>query len=42
VATLLQVSGLEVGYGHVGVLRGVELAVIEGDNRGPGREQRRR
>jgi branched-chain amino acid transport system ATP-binding protein len=29
-ATLLQVSGLEVGYGHVGVLRGVDLAVTEG------------
>ena len=30
-AALLQVSGLEVGYGHVGVLRGVDLAVSEGD-----------
>jgi branched-chain amino acid transport system ATP-binding protein len=30
-ATLLQVSGLDVGYGHVGVLRGVDLAVAEGD-----------
>ena len=28
---VLQVSGLEVGYGHVGVLRGVDLAVSEGD-----------
>jgi branched-chain amino acid transport system ATP-binding protein len=27
---LLQVSGLEVGYGHVGVLRGVDLAVPQG------------
>jgi branched-chain amino acid transport system ATP-binding protein len=28
---LLQASGLEVGSGHVGVLRGVDLAVSEGD-----------
>ena len=27
---LLQVSGLEVGYGHVGVLRSVDLAVPQG------------
>jgi len=27
---LLQVSGLDVGYGHVGVLRGVDLAVVQG------------
>jgi branched-chain amino acid transport system ATP-binding protein len=29
-AALLQVSGLDVGYGHVGVLRGVDLAVEQG------------
>jgi branched-chain amino acid transport system ATP-binding protein len=27
---LLQVTGLDVGYGHVGVLRGVDLAVEQG------------
>jgi branched-chain amino acid transport system ATP-binding protein len=30
-APLLQVIGLDVGYGHVGVLRGVDLAVNEGN-----------
>jgi branched-chain amino acid transport system ATP-binding protein len=30
VSALLQVSGVDAGYGHVGVLRGVELAVPAG------------
>jgi branched-chain amino acid transport system ATP-binding protein len=30
VSALLQVTGLDVGYGHVGVLRGVDLAVDKG------------
>ena len=29
-SALLQVTGLDVGYGHVGVLRGVDLAVDQG------------